>query len=112
MALGSASARPLKHFAFAACGKSDLFHLSIQNNTDLMIADTASIKIRSFLRAWHRDLILEAQSFLVLLLVVGEASCGYIYADRPTKAPEGLATNTIALIRTIKGLLPMVIRKS
>ncbi|HEU4376105.1 MAG TPA: HDOD domain-containing protein, partial [Telluria sp.] len=41
-------------FAFPATPSRDLFHLAMENNADLMIADASSTKIRDLLPAWHR----------------------------------------------------------
>lgn len=81
----------------------DLFHLAMDNNADLMIEDAASTKIRDLLPAWHRALLPDARSFIVLPLVVGKAQLGLFYADRAQAAPEGVAPDETALIRALKG---------
>jgi HD-like signal output (HDOD) protein len=90
-------------FAFPATPSRDLFHLSMQNDADLMIADATSTKIRDLLPAWHRALLPDAASFIVLPLVVGKVQLGLFYADRLTPAPEGVAPDETALIKALKG---------
>ncbi len=81
----------------------DLFHLAMANDADLMIADASSPKIRDLLPGWHRQLLPDAKSFIVLPLVVGQAQLGLFYADRIHIAPEGVAPDETALIKALKG---------
>jgi HD-like signal output (HDOD) protein len=95
-------------FAFpatAAPGASnrDLFYLAMANNADLMISDAASPKIRDLLPPWHRQLLPDAKSFIVLPLVVGQAQLGLFYADRTQAAPEGVPPDETSLIKALKG---------
>ncbi|MGJ7918788.1 HDOD domain-containing protein [Massilia sp. LXY-6] len=94
-------------FAFpAAPGTAagrDLFFLAMANNADLMISDAASPKIRDLLPAWHRQLLPDAKSFIVLPLVVGQAQLGLFYADRTQAAPEGVPPDETSLIKALKG---------
>ena len=76
-------------FVFPAAPSRDLFHLAMENNADLMIADASSPKIRDLLPAWHRALLPDAASFIVLPLVVGKVQLGLFYADRIVQAPGG-----------------------
>lgn len=94
-------------FAFPAAtgnaGSRDLFLLAMANNADLMISDAASPKIRDLLPAWHRQLLPDAKSFIVLPLVVGQAQLGLFYADRVQTAPEGVPPDETSLIKALKG---------
>jgi HD-like signal output (HDOD) protein len=94
-AAGSASA--------AAADRRDLFYLAMANNADLMISDASSPKIRDLLPAWHRQLLPDAKSFIVLPLVVGQAQLGLFYADRIHTAPEGVPADETSLIKALKG---------
>ncbi|NVD97086.1 HDOD domain-containing protein [Massilia sp. BJB1822] len=88
-------------FVFALDG-SDLFHLAMQNDADLMIADASVAKIRDLLPAWHLRLLPDARSFIVLPLVVQGAQLGLFYADRAEAAPEGVPPDESSLIRALK----------
>ena len=90
-------------FVFPAAPTRDLFHLAMENDADLMIADASSTKIRDLLPAWHRALLPDAASFIVLPLVVGKVQLGLFYADRVAPAPEGVAPDETALIKALKG---------
>jgi hypothetical protein len=103
LSFGADGGRLQAGFVFPASPGRDLFHLAMDNNADLMIADAASPKIRDLLPAWHRQLLPDAKSFIVLPLVVGKAQIGLFYADRTTTAPEGVPADETSLIRALKG---------
>lgn len=90
-------------FVFAGTSSHDLFHLALQNDADLMIADATAPKVRDLLPAWHRKLLPDARSFIVLPLVVNQRQIGLFYADRRQPAPEGVPPDEAALIKTLKG---------
>jgi HD-like signal output (HDOD) protein len=95
-------------FAFPAtaapgAASRDLFFLAMANNADLMISDATSPKIRDLLPGWHRQLLPDAKSFIVLPLVVGKVQLGLFYADRTRTAPEGVPPDETSLIKALKG---------
>jgi HD-like signal output (HDOD) protein len=89
-------------FVFQAESKRELFHLAMQNDADLMIADAASPKIRELLPSWHRTLLPDAKSFIVLPLVLGKVQLGLFYGDRIRVAPEGVPADETSLIKALK----------
>jgi HD-like signal output (HDOD) protein len=103
VSFGADDARLQAGFAFPAASARDLFHLAMDNDADLMIEDATSPKIRELLPAWHRQLLPDARSFIVLPLVVGKLQLGLFYADRPCSAPEGVPPDETALIKALKG---------
>jgi HD-like signal output (HDOD) protein len=103
LSFGADDARLRAGFVFPATSSRDLFHLAMENDADLMIADATSTKIRDLLPAWHRALMPEAASFIVLPLVVNKVQLGLFYADRTRPAPEGVAPDETALIKALKG---------
>jgi HD-like signal output (HDOD) protein len=105
VSFGEESTRLQAGFSFPAAVANpgrDLFLLALENDADLMISDAAAPKIRELLPAWHRTLLPDAKSFIVLPLVVGKAQLGFFYADRTTVAPEGVPPDETALIRALK----------
>ena len=103
VAFGEDHARRQAGFMFPMASMRDLFHLSMENDADLMIADAASPKIRDLIPLWHRTLLPDARSFIVLPLVVGKAQLGLFYADRAHTAPEGVPPDETSLIKALKG---------
>lgn len=90
-------------FVFRFAPGDDLFKLAMENDADLMISDASVPKIRNLLPAWHRMLLPDARSFIVLPLVVQKKQLGLFYADRTLPAPEGVPADETALIKTLKG---------
>ena len=103
IAVGEQAAVRQEGFVFSAAHARDVFHLSMENDADLMIADASALKIRDLIPAWHRALLPDAKSFIVLPLVVQKKPFGFFYADRALPAPEGVPADETALIRTLKG---------
>ena len=103
VSFGADDARLQAGFTFPVAPSRDLFHLAMENDADLMIADAASPKIRDLLPAWHKALLADAKSFIVLPLVVGKVQLGLFYADRAEPAPEGVPPDETALIKALKG---------
>ena len=101
IALGDKLAARQEGFVFPLHGK-DLFHLALDNDADLMIADASTAKIRDLLPQWHLDLLPDARSFIVLPLVVQGVQLGLFYADRAQPAPEGVPPDETSLIRALK----------
>ncbi|HEY0845332.1 MAG TPA: HDOD domain-containing protein [Noviherbaspirillum sp.] len=90
-------------FVFPIAPARDLFHLALDNDADLMISDASVPKIHNLLPAWHRSLLPDARSFIILPLVVQKKQLGLFYADRAQPAPEGVPSDETALIKTLKG---------
>jgi HD-like signal output (HDOD) protein len=103
VSFGADEARMQAGFAFPVASSRDLFHLAMENDADLMIEDAGSAKIRDLLPAWHRQLLPDARSFIVLPLVVGKVQLGLFYADRIRTAPEGVPPDETSLIKALKG---------
>jgi HD-like signal output (HDOD) protein len=103
VAFGEDHQERLAGFAFSMAPTRDLFHLSMENDADLMIADASSPKIRALLPEWHRTLLPDARSFIVLPLVVNKVQLGLFYADRVHPAPEGVPPDETSLIKALKG---------
>jgi len=103
ISLGEDSASRQAGFMFSAAPERDLFHLAMENDADLMISDASAPKIRSLLPEWHRHLLPDSRSFIVLPLVVQNRQLGLFYADRDRPAPEGVPPDETALIKTLKG---------
>lgn len=103
IAMGEKNAERQAGFVFPVHTARDLFHLALENDADLMISDATAPKIRDLLPAWHKALLPDARSFIVLPLVVQKKQLGLFYADRAQPAPEGVPQDETALIKTLKG---------
>jgi len=103
IAMGEKNAERQAGFVFPVHTSRNLFHLAMENDADLMISDATAPKIRDLLPAWHRTLLPDARSFIVLPLVVQKKQLGLFYADRAQAALEGVPSDETALIKTLKG---------
>lgn len=103
VSIGESHAARQAGFAFSAVTARDVFHLALENDADLMISDAADPKIRNLIPAWHRALLPDAASFIVLPLIVQKKPFGLFYADRAQPAPEGVPAEEAALIKMLKG---------
>jgi HD-like signal output (HDOD) protein len=103
ISMGDRHAERQAGFSFPCASTRDLFHLAMENDADLMISDSSAPKIRNLLPDWHRRLLPDARSFIVLPMVVSKKQIGLFYADREQPAPEGVPADETALIKTLKG---------
>ncbi|SER19826.1 HD-like signal output (HDOD) domain, no enzymatic activity [Nitrosomonas sp. Nm51] len=91
------------NFVFPDIKSSDLFSMAIKRNVDLSISDATEPKIRNALPDWHTTLLPHTKSFILLPLVVQQDKpVGLIYADRSVIAHEGITTNEMRLIKSLK----------
>jgi HD-like signal output (HDOD) protein len=105
ISIGDGYAEKQKGFVFPAEADNTIFHLAMNNNADLMISDATVPKIQNMLPKWHKTLLPDTRSFIVLPLVVQKKSLGFFYADRIFTADEGVPPDETALIKTLKSQL-------
>jgi HD-like signal output (HDOD) protein len=103
ISLGENNAARQAGFVFSAATGRDLFSLALENDADLLISDATESKIRALIPAWHKTLLPDATSFIVLPLIVQSKPLGMFYADRKEFALEGVPPDETALIKTLKG---------
>ena len=103
--LGSNSLKYQKEINFSAAESNDLFHLALEKNVDLLISDAHIPKIGKITPQWHKELFPKVQSFMILPLVTNNKTIGFLYANRESKAPEGITTEETKLIKLLKGQL-------
>ena len=101
--LGKKNLEYQKGFNFSTVPANDLFHLAMQRNIDIVIANAFIPRIRKLMPLWHTTLLPDARSILVLPLIVNKKSMGLIYADRETESPEGITHDEAKLVRILKG---------
>ncbi len=110
-ALGEQAETLTRDFVFEANGGKDLFSLALQNDVDLMISDASDAKIKPLLPLWHKALLSDARSFVVLPLVVNKKPIGLFYADRSKTTPEGISPEETALIKSLKAQVITTLRQ-
>ncbi len=105
LAVGEKHAERSRHFQFPLNAEGSIFDLALSNNADMMIVDALSPKIQAALPAWHKALLPDTRSFIVLPLTIDRKPIGLLYADRAAPSPEGMTREEIALMKTLKGQL-------
>ena len=109
-ALGERADKNLAEFRFSVGSEEDLFSLAMHNDVDLMISDSRDAKIQKLLPEWHKALLPDTRSFILLPLVVNQKPIGLFYADRTAITPEGVSPEEIALIKALKTQVIMTMR--
>lgn len=92
-------------------GVKDIFNMAVSNDVDLMISDATAPSISSLIPDWHRALLPDARSFILLSLVVNRMPVGFYYADRIHVTPEGIPADETALIKILKGQVLSMMQK-
>ncbi len=105
IAVGEKYAERQRAFQFPVLNDNSIFHLAMSNNVDLMISDASNAKVQNLLPDWHKRLLPDTRSFIVLPLVIEGKALGLFYADRACTADEGVPPDETALIKTLKGQL-------
>ncbi len=111
LAIGENHLLRQKAFHFIASDERSIFQLALLNNADMLIADALSTKIAELLPDWHKRLLPDTRSFIVLPLHVEGKPLGLFYADRIFPAEEGVPPDETALIKTLKAQLLSAMRK-
>lgn len=102
VSLGERFAAVHSGFQFPVAGTRNVFHLALDNNADVVISDAQDVKVADLIPAWHRRLLPDARSFVILPLVVQRKPLGLFYADRNVRAEEGISTEETGVIRMLK----------
>lgn len=110
-ALGERADKNLAEFRFTVSNEKDLFSLALNNDVDLMISDTSEPKIHNLLPDWHRALLPDTRSLMLLPLIVNKKPIGLFYADRTTRTPEGISPEETALIKSLKAQVLATLRQ-
>jgi hypothetical protein len=112
VSMGEKYAERQSAFVYPVKEQNTVFQLALTNNVDLMIADATVQKIQNLLPQWHKNLLPDTRSFMILPLVVQQKPLGFFYADRARAADEGVPPDETALIKTLKSqLLAAMMRK-
>jgi hypothetical protein len=98
-------------FALTGSG-NDLFSLALARDADLFVADTDEPSVKPLLPAWHKTLMPDAKSLMILPLLVQGKPFGLIYGERNVVASEGLSSNESGLVHTLKVQLLRALRRT
>ncbi|MBF0564575.1 MAG: HDOD domain-containing protein [Nitrospirae bacterium] len=92
-------------FRFRLDEEKDIFNLAISRGSDVLIEDVSDTRIEQSLPKWYRELI-DAQTFLLLPVIVDKKPIGIIYADKQLAGDMRLSS---AILRSLSVLRDQVI---
>jgi len=93
----------LNQFQFSMKYKADVFHLALDKGIDVFIADTLDEKITKKIPAWYQQII-EAQSFIILPVMVKNKAIGLFYGDRFKSDELVIKQHELRLMQQLKHL--------
>ncbi len=91
----------LKQFQFSLKYKPDVFHLAMEKGIDIFIADTQDENIVKKIPAWYQQII-EAESFIVLPVLVKKKAIGLFYGDRFKSGELVIKPHELKLMQQLK----------
>jgi hypothetical protein len=109
-ALGTDRGEMLANFQFPLHYSPDLFHAALAHGSDVHISNAAEEKIAVKLPGWHRRLLPNTRSFLLLPLVLNKQAVGFIYADSDECDTGVYAKQEIDLARTLRSQVLLALR--
>lgn len=101
----------MRHLKIPLGTGSDVFNLAMDKKSDLIIPDVDLPQIFSRIPGWYRELI-DARTFLLLPIVVGDKQIGLIYADKPGPNEISIPPGTFSLLKILRDHLVMAIQRS
>jgi serine/threonine protein kinase len=110
MGLGAGVDEVIPHFRFKLAYEADVFHLAIDKGVDIVIEDLRAESIANKIPVWYRELV-DAQSFILLPVVVNKKTIGLFYADMQEANSLKLSEQQLSLLRTLRNQAVLAIKQ-
>ncbi|BCK87301.1 serine/threonine-protein kinase PknD [Sideroxyarcus emersonii] len=110
MGLGEDVDAVIPRFRFNLAFEPDVFHLAVDKGVDIVIEDLRAESIASKVPAWYRGLI-DAQSFILLPIVINKKTLGLFYADMQQANSLKLSERQLSLLRTLRNQAVLAIKQ-
>ena len=101
----------LPKFNFPLAPAPDVFHLAIEKGVDIVIEDVNDQSISSKIPDWYTQLS-DAQSFLLLPVMVDNKAIGCFYGDMNTTNNLDTSSKCLDLLRTLRNQVILAIKQS
>ena len=88
----------------------DVFHLAVDKGTDIFIDDVQAENIAGKIPAWYRTAV-EAQSLLLLPIMINHKAVGLLYADMKEAHSLQLTERQLAKLRTLRNQAVLAIKQ-
>ena len=110
MGLGAGVEEVIPRFRFQMTPEADVFHHAIEKGVDIVIGDRDAPSIAGKIPVWHRKLI-DAQSFIILPIVIHHKTVGLFYADKQQANSLKLSEQQLSLLRTLRNQAVLAIKQ-
>ncbi len=108
--LGEGIEEVIPRFRFNLAFEADVFHLAIEKGADIVIEDLRADSIATKIPAWYRELV-DAQSFILLPVVINKKTIGLFYADMQQANSLKLSERQLSLLRTLRNQAVLAIKQ-
>lgn len=98
-------------FKFPMASASDVFHVALEKNVDILITDIDDAKIASRVPKWYRDSIL-AKTFLIFPIVIKGKPLGMIYADKPKAGDIVIPEQLLGTLKALRNQAVLAIKQT
>ena len=109
-ALGEDQARLMAEFRFPCTRGTDLFRVALAKNVDVQILNAKEPGIWSRLPGWHRALLPNTRSFILLPLVLSGKTLGFFYGDRDTVDEHNITKDELGLVKALKNQVLLAVK--
>ncbi|HLP96895.1 MAG TPA: protein kinase [Sideroxyarcus sp.] len=100
----------IPRFRFNLAFEPDVFHLAIEKGADIVIENVQAGSIASKIPGWYRGLV-NAQSFILLPVVINKKTIGLFYADMQQADSLKLSERQLSLLRTLRNQAVLAIKQ-
>jgi serine/threonine protein kinase len=110
MGLGVGVDGVIPRFRFKIARDPDVFNHVVENGVDIVIGDTDAAGSAGKIPAWYRELT-DAQSFILLPIVIKKITVGLFYADMQQANALNLSEQQLSLLRTLRNQAVLAIKQ-
>lgn len=110
MGLGAGVDEVIPRFRFKITFEPDVFHLAIEKGVDIVIEDLNAASIANKIPVWYKQ-ALDAESFILLPIVISKKTVGLFYADMQQANTLKLSEQQLSLLRTLRNQAVLAIKQ-
>jgi serine/threonine protein kinase len=110
MGLGAGVEGVIPRFRFKITHDPDVFNHVIEKGVDIIIGDMGAASSAGKIPAWYGELV-DAQSFILLPIVIKKITVGLFYADMQYANALNLSEQQLSLLRTLRNQAVLAIKQ-
>ncbi len=100
----------LKNFKFSLEYSPDVFHVSLNQGLDILIADIDAENIKSRIPDWYRKNV-GAHSFILFPVMIKKSAVGLLYADNIHSSALSIQPEELNLLKTLRNQAVLAIKQ-